>query len=393
MGALDGIRVLDFGRYIAGPYCATLLGDLGAEVIRIEKIDGGEDRWLSPVTSDGSGATFLNIGRNKLGLTLNPTKPDGREIVARLVATADVVVANLPRAGLQAIGLDYETLTAIKPDIILTTMDAYGDEGPYADRLGFDGVGQVMSGAAMLTGPLGQPTRSYVPYVDFGTASLAAFGTVSALYHRDRTGQGQHVQGALLRTALTFNAHTLTEEALTHKGRTSTHNRVQTAGPSDILQTKDGWFIIQIVGNPLFARLAKLLERDDWLEDERFMTDDGRGEYGEALSKALREWAGGLTLGEAIRALNEAGVPSAPVLDAAGALANEHIRAAGLFEATSYPGVEAEVPIVTNPLHLSATPSEIRHRAPSVGEHTDQILGDLGYTAGEIADLRERRVV
>ncbi len=143
---LKGIKVLDFGRYIAGPFCATLLGDLGAEVIRIEKVDGSEDRFLSPITDEGDGALFLQLARNKQSMTLNPMKPEGREIVKKLVATADVVVANLPPDTLIALGLNYESLTTIKPDIILTMISAFGRGGPYSNRVGFDGLGQAMSG-------------------------------------------------------------------------------------------------------------------------------------------------------------------------------------------------------------------------------------------------------
>ena len=148
---LKGIKVLDFGRYIAGPFCATLLGDLGAEVIRIEKVDGSEDRFLSPITDEGDGALFLQLARNKQSMTLNPMKPEGREIVKKLVATADVVVANLPPDTLEALGLDYESLATIKPDIILTMISAFGRGGPYSNRVGFDGLGQAMSGNMYLS--------------------------------------------------------------------------------------------------------------------------------------------------------------------------------------------------------------------------------------------------
>ena len=183
---LEGIRVLDFGRYIAGPYCATLLADLGADVIRIEKVDGSEDRFVSPVTKTGDGAMFLQLGRNKRGLTLNPMKPEGREIVKKLVATADVVVANLPPDTLSAMGLDYESLTQIKPDIILTMISAFGRGGPYSNRVGFDGLGQAMSGNMYMSGTPDQPVKAYAPFIDFGTASLSAFGTLAALYERKR---------------------------------------------------------------------------------------------------------------------------------------------------------------------------------------------------------------
>ncbi len=191
-GVLEGVRVLDFGRYIAGPYCAAMLGDMGAEVIRVEKTGGSEDRYLVPVAEDGAGGYFLQMNRNKRCLTLDPMKPEGREVVAKLVATADVVVANLPAQALEAMGLDYESLCAIKPDIILAANSAFGPNGPYSGRVGFDGVGQAMNGAMYMSGPPEEPMRAYVPYVDFGTALYSAFGTMAALMARRETGQGQH---------------------------------------------------------------------------------------------------------------------------------------------------------------------------------------------------------
>ena len=388
MGILNGIRVLDFGRYIAGPFCATLLGDLGAEVIRVEKRSGGEDRFLSPIAADGTGATLVNLGRNKEGMTLDPRTEGGAEVLRRLVRTADVVLANLPQAGLRRMGLDYPSVTALKPDIILTTVDAYGDHGPYADRVGFDGVGQAMSGNAFLTGPPGHPTRAYVPWVDFGTASLAAFATVAALWHRERTGEGQHVQAALLATALLFNSFTLTEEAVIGKGRVSTHNRGQTSGPTDLFRATDGWLVLQVVGNPIFERVARLMDREDWLEDPRFATDDGRGEYGEELSEVIGAWVAGRTRAEAIESFNDAGVPSAPVYDAAAALADPHVVEAGMLVEAPYPGAPVPTPIVAPPVSLSATPPVDPSPAPTLGQHTDQVLASLGYAPDEIAALR-----
>ncbi|MEX2333228.1 MAG: CoA transferase, partial [Pseudohongiella sp.] len=211
---LEGIRVLDFGRYIAGPFCASLLSDMGAEVIRIEKVQGSEDRFLSPVSDTGDGALFMQMGRNKLGMTLNPMKPEGREIVKKLVASADVVVANLPPDTLHAMGLDYDSLTAIKPDIILTMISAFGTGGPYSNRVGFDGLGQAMSGAMYMSGTPEQPVKSYAPFIDFGTASLSAVGTMAALLERQKTGQGQVVEASLFNTALTMMNGTLIEQAM-----------------------------------------------------------------------------------------------------------------------------------------------------------------------------------
>ena len=185
-GVLEGVRVLDFGRYIAGPYCATLLAEFGAEVIRVEKRDGSEDRFVAPVGEGGEGALFLQINRNKKCITLDPMKPEGQEVMRRLVTTADVVVANLPPQTLRAMKLDYESLKAIKPDIILTTATAFGGPGPWSDRVGFDGVGQVMSGSVYMTGAGDPPYRAAVNWVDFGTALHCAFGTLAALIERAR---------------------------------------------------------------------------------------------------------------------------------------------------------------------------------------------------------------
>ena len=392
-GLLDGLRVLDFGRYIAGPFCATLLGDLGAEVIRVEKVGGSEDRFLTPISPAGDGSLFLQLGRNKLGLTLNPMKPEGREIVRQLVATADVVVANLPPATLEAMGLDYESLAAIKPDIILTTVSAFGHGGPYSERVGFDAVGQAMSGNMHLTGHADEPIRSFVPYVDFGTASLSAFGTMAALLERERTGKGQKVEASLLSTALTLSNSWLIEQSAIAPDRVGTGNRAQTAGPADAFRTADGWIVAHVVGQPLFERWAGLMGESHWLEDERFTDDLGRGENGEVLSARMAEWCAGRTTGEALEALDKARIPAGPVLTPQQALDDPHIVARKFFKEIPYPGMERPLPVADTPVDLSGTPGGIRHRAPTLGEHTEQILAELGYDAAAIADLREKRVV
>ncbi len=395
---LDGIRVLDFGRYIAGPYCAALLADLGAEVIRVEKVDGSEDRFVGPVGSDGVGADqvgalFLQANRNKLGLTLNPMKPQGREIVQRLVATADVVVANLPPPVLRDMGLDYASLTEIKPDIILTSVSAFGTGGPYSDRVGFDGIGQVMSGSVYLSGPPDVPTRAYVPWVDFGTASLSAFGTLAALLSRRETGKGQHVQGSLLATALSFSNSNLIEQAITGVNRVASGNRGQIAGPSDIFRTSDGWVLVSVVGQPLFERWAGLMGEDHWISDARFADDTTRGTHGEILSERMGKWCAERTTEQALAALEGARIPAGPVYSPQQALDDPHVQAMQFMRPLEYPGVDVPAPVADTPVKLGGTASGIRHRAPQLGEHTDRILAELGYGAGEIAELRENRVV
>ncbi|MEQ9144387.1 MAG: CoA transferase [Parvibaculaceae bacterium] len=398
-GVLDGVRVLDFGRYIAGPYCATLLADMGADVIRIEKRDGSEDRFVQPVIPDaapgegGEGTMFLQLNRNKRGMTLDPMCDQGREIVGKLVDEADVVVANLPPQTLKTMGLDYETLSARNPRIVLTTVSAFGHGGPYSERVGFDGVAQAMSGAAFLTGRADEPTKSYAPWVDFGTAVLSAYGTMAALMARDKTGKGQMVEGALLATALNFFNFHLIEQDLRQTNRTAIGNRSPYAGPADCVQTKDGWIFVQVIGDPLFRRWAKLMGEDNWLSDPRFSDDLKRGEHGEILSERTAAWAAGLTTDEALSALEAARIPAGPVYSPQQALDDPHIQAMQFMKPVDFPGLPKPAPVMDTPIRLSDTPGGIRHRAPLLGEHTDTILSELGFSAADIDRFREDGVI
>jgi crotonobetainyl-CoA:carnitine CoA-transferase CaiB-like acyl-CoA transferase len=392
-GVLEGVKVLDFGRYIAGPYCAALLAEHGAEVIRIEKREGSEDRYQAPVAKTGEGALFLQMNRNKLGMTLDPMLPEGQEIVRKLVATADVVIANLPPQQLAPMKLDYESLKAVKPDIILTTVTAYGRGGPYSDRVGFDGIGQVMSGAVYMTGTEDQPYRAQVPWVDFGTALHCAFGTMAALMARKMTGKGQWVEGALLATAVTLGNALLIEQAVIAPNRVPTGNRGQTAAPVDIFRTKDGWILAQVIGQPLYKRWAKLMGEEHWLTDPRFKDDISRGDNGAVISERMSRWCAEHSTAEALEVLGKAKIPAGPVLKPQQTLDDPHIQAMGFFQPTEFPGAPRPAPLAKVPVWLSGTPGSIRRRPPKLSEHTDQILAGLGYSKKAIAGLRERRVV
>ena len=392
-GVLHGIRVLDFGRYIAGPYCAALLADLGADVVRIERREGGEDRWVAPVAADGAGALYLAMNRNKRGMTLDPAHPQGREIVQKLVATADVVVANLPPEVLRSLSLDLESLRRVKPDIILTTVTAFGAGGPWSHRHGFDGIGQLMSGAAYLTGTPEQPMRAAVAWVDFGTASVSAFGTLAALIAKRETGRGQKVEAALLRTAVAFTNSALLEQQVIQVNRVATQNRGQTSAPSDVFRTKDGWIIAYAIGNPMFRRWARLMGEEHWLTDPRFKDDQGRGDHGDVISKRMAQWTTERTTDEALAELEKAKIPAGPLYSPQQALEDAHIRAAGLLHDTDYPGLPRPAPLAPTPVDLSETPGRFAHRAPMLGEHTDEILAELGYSKAAIDALRAANVI
>ncbi len=392
-GPLDGIRVLDFGRYIAGPWCAALLGDLGAEVIRIDKRGGSEDRFVGPVTDGGEGALYLQANRNKRGMTLDPMKPAGREVVRRLVATADVIVANLPPQTLAAMGLDWPTLSALKPTLVLTTVSAFGGGGPYWRKLGFDGIGQAMSGSMYLSGTPGEPMKAYVPWVDFGTAGLAAFGTVAALYARKSTGLGQHVEGSLLQTALSVSNAALIEQRVRKLERVASANRSQIAGPSDAFRTRDGWILAQVIGAPLFERWCRLVGEPGFLADPRFASDPARGENGAILSERMARWCAGRTTAAALAELEAANIPAGPVYSPQQAVDDPHVREAGILRDVGFPGLPIPAPISDTPVRFSASQAGVRARAPLLGEHTDEILLELGYDPEAIASLRKEGVI
>ena len=392
-GGLEGVKVLDFGRYIAGPFCGALLADYGAEVIRIERVNGSEDRYVTPVSEDGQGAMFLQLNRNKLGLTLNPTKEKGQEIVKKLVQKSDIVIANLPEQTLKSMGLDYEELKEINPGIILTSNTAFGTTGPYAERVGFDGVAQAMSGAMDMTGEPEQPTKAYAPYVDFCSASLAAFGTLLAYLEKQKTGKGQRVQTSLLQTALTTTNSLLIEQEILNINRVASLNRAQTSGPSDTFKTKDGWILVQTVGGPLFERWVNLMGEKDWLEDKRFKDDLSRGENGHLISERMSEWCAERTSKEAIMELEGSRIPVGEVLKASETLKEEHILKKGSFVKLNYPTMDKEYSVVGPAVELSENPGVIKSRSPQLGEHNEEILSGLGYSQDEITQLKSERII
>jgi crotonobetainyl-CoA:carnitine CoA-transferase CaiB-like acyl-CoA transferase len=392
-GALEGIRVIDFGRFIAAPYCAMLLADMGADVVRVERREGGEDRYVGPITESGEGGLFLNLNRNKRGITLDPAKPFGQEITRRLIESADIVIVNLPIDVMKRLRLDYDSLCRIKPDIILVMASAFGPDGPYARRVGFDTVAQAMSGATSLTGFPGAPVRAMVSYVDYGTALHAAFGAMVALYERQNTGRGQVIDVSLLATGVTFMMPLLAERAVTGIKRQQQGNTAYHAAPSDIYAVKDGWILVQTIGNPMFRRWARMVGREDLLDDPRCKDDITRGNNYEIINDIMLAWCAARTRDEAIAELENARLPYGPVYHLDEVLQDPQVSARRIIETLEYPGSAKPIPVSNTPMRLSATPGELRRRAPTLGEHTNEILLELGFSRDEIAAFREAEAI
>ena len=393
-GVLAGIRVVDFGRFIAGPFCGALLADHGADVIRIDKVGGSEDRFVLPLAQSGEGGMYMQVNRGKRSLALEPTSPEGREIVRKLIARADVVIANMPGSTLQSMGLDYASVQAVNPRVILVATNAFGKTGPDTHKVGFDGIGQAMSGTVFMTGDPDAPRRAGVNYVDYGTAISAAFGALLALMARERTGRGQEVSGSLMATALTFSNALLIEQAISQPNRVPQGNLGYGSAPADLFNCSDGrWLMVQVVGQPLWEKFCRMLGADDWLADPRFADDLGRGKHSHIVSERLGAWCAARTRAEVLKAFEAARIPAGPVHSPQEALDDAHFRASGIFREIAYPGAPRPAPVVDTPIRLSETPGAIRGRAPLLGEHTEAILGEIGYSGEQVARLRGAGVI
>ncbi|MGC4251018.1 MAG: CoA transferase [Sphingobium sp.] len=391
-GILEGVRILDFGRYIAGPFCAAMLADLGAEVIRVERPKGGDDRFLMPATQDGEGAMYLQTNRGKKAITLDITKPEGRAVAHRLVATADVVVANFSNSALEFFGLDYPSLKAIKDDIILTSVCAFASDSEARDNVGFDGVGQAISGSIYLTGEPGRPYRSATSFVDFSTAISAAFGTLAAIIKKMKTGQGGYVEATLAGTALNIMNPILIEQAAGTNIRVATGNRSPIAGPSDVFAATDGWFVMQVIGRTMYKRWIKLVDRPDLLDDPRFANDILRGHNGAYLSEVMAAWAADKTRDECLRLIAEANIAAAPVLTPADVIGGALGLADTYLQTVDYPDT-AGFPLTRPPASVASEGPFKPKRPPLVGEHNDAIYAELGLSTDELQDLQGKGII
>jgi crotonobetainyl-CoA:carnitine CoA-transferase CaiB-like acyl-CoA transferase len=386
VGPLAGLKVVEFAHIMAGPVCGLMLADMGADLIKIEKVPGGDDtRRTLPPDVQGESAAFLMMNRNKRGIALNLKTDGGRNIARRLLADADVAVENYRKGTMARLGLGYEEVKRFNAGIIYAELSGFGRTGPYADRPGFDLIAQGMSGIMSITGEAagGPPTKCGAPLSDITAGILAAMGVLGALYHRQQTGVGQRVDTSLFEAAIT---HTYWQSAMTFAtGRSpgalgSAH---PLSAPYQAFEAADGWITVGAANQANWLRLLAALERPDLQNDPRFADDPARMANLESLVTILTDVFRGRSVSEWLERLEQAGVPAGPVLDIAGMQADPQTLARGMVTDVPHSRI-GSVKTIGHPVHYSATPAEITRGAPLLGEHTVEVLSEHGYTRSEI---------
>ncbi len=394
-GALDGIRVLDLSRVLAGPWAAQLLADFGAEVIKIENPVGGDDtrHWGPPWATSADGAEreaayFLSANRGKESVTLDMAKPEGQALVHALAARCDVLVENFKVGGLKKYGLDYESLSALNPRLVYCSITGFGQTGPYAHRPGYDFVLQGMGGLMSITGePDGEPMKVGVALTDILTGLYAANAIQAALRHRDRTGEGQHIDMALLDVQVAVLANQALNYLVSGKNPVRRGNAHPNIVPYQAFRTADGYMTVAVGNTGQWTRLCKTIGRPDLAEDARFASNTLRLEHREVLVPMLAEAIAARPTADWIAAMEEAGVPAGPINTLEQVFADPQIVHRGLALNLAHDAL-GTVPGVACPVRMSATPPDREHAPPMLGEHTRLVLRrDLGLSDEELDRL------
>src|SRR5438552_938327 len=392
--ALDGVRVLDLSRVIAGPWCGAMLADMGADVLKVEGVNDLDESRTWPPHKDGESAAYLLFNRNKRSLALDLKAPEGVSIVKKLAAEVDVVIENFRTGTMESFGLGYDVLSAINPRLIYCSISAFGRTGPRKDSAGYEALMQAFSGIMSITGePGGAPVRAGVSFLDLSTGIITAYGVVNALLYRERTGRGQRVDGSLLETAvslLAFHAEGYLLTGAIPKALGSGHPSLS---PYRTFRCKDGqWIFIAAANDRFWGRLAPALDLTELANDPRFARNVDRVKHRVELEAILEKTIAGQTREPLLKALEEAGVPATPVNTVDQVMEDPQTSARGMIDRVTHP-VLGEIPVISTPVKFSKMKVGVRMPAPVRGQHTDEVLGALGYGADAIAALRARKVV
>ncbi len=392
--SLDGVRILDLSRVLAGPFCGMLLADLGADVIKIEDTGAGDESRTWPPHKDGESAAYLVINRNKRDLTLDLKAPEGAAVLKKFVASADVLIENFRTGTMEGFGLGYDTLSAINPGLIYCSVSAFGRTGPRKDGAGYEALMQAFSGIMSITGePDGPPVRAGVSFLDLTTGIFSAFGIVNALLSRAKTGLGQRVDGSLLETAVTllnYHAEGFLLTGAVPKALGSSHPSLS---PYRNFRCRDGqWVFIAGANDRFWQRLVPALGLAWMATDPRFASNIERVRHRKELEAELEQAIATHEREPLLGILEEAGVPATPVNTVDQVMQDPQTAARELIERVVHPRLGA-IPVVGTPVKFSGMRPGVRTPAPLQGEHTDQVLAEHGYSAGRIAELRARKVI
>ncbi|MCH7609165.1 MAG: CoA transferase [Chloroflexi bacterium] len=393
---LDGVRVLDLTRILAGPYCTMLLGDLGADIIKVEVPGRGDDtrQWGPPFTTGGESAYFLAANRNKRSLTLNLKSERGRSILGELIQQADILIENFRVGTLEKWDLSYEQLKNLRPDLIYCTITGYGYTGPYRDRPGYDFIIQAMGGFMSVTGPEdGEPFRAGIAVADLSSGIYACNAVLAALYARERTGKGQRIDISLLDCQVAMMSYVASNFLVSGEPPQRFGNAHPNLVPYQVFEAQDGYFAFAAGNDLQWANFCRAVGREAWGTDPLFATNPARLTNRTKLVGLLNELFSTRSVADWIELCEGAGLPVGPINTMEAALSDPQVLARGMVMEVPHP-TEGSVPLLRSPLNIPTAPSEVRYPPPTLGQHTDEILSELlNYDSEGIQALRESEVV
>ncbi|HEY1726751.1 MAG TPA: CaiB/BaiF CoA-transferase family protein [Candidatus Baltobacteraceae bacterium] len=396
-GPLKGLRVFDLTRVLAGPTCAQMLGDLGADVIKIEKPGSGDDtRGFAPPYIEGTqeSAYFVGVNRNKRSLTLDIAKPEGQEIALQLLATCDILVENFKVGGLDRYGLGYSQLRSRFQRLIYCSITGFGQTGPYAPRPGYDSLIQAMGGVMSVTGdPNGEPQKVGVPVADLFAGLYGCIGILAALRHRDATGEGQQIDIGMLDAHVAWLANQAMNYLATGENPPRLGNDHPNIVPYQVFATADGYVMLSVGNDPTFERFCKAFGIAHLLQDERFATNAARVKNRKFVTETLEPVLRAHTTAWWVEKLEEQSIGGGPINKLRDVFEDPQIKARDVLRSMRH-ATGKDVPVVANPVRLSATPPDYRIAPPLLGEHTEDILrGELGLAEARLSELRKAGVI